>query len=211
MNFSEIPNWKKIEIDLSRLASYPKPKPSLEQYPTPVDLAVKVLRVAYLNGDIYGRVVLDLGCGTGILSIGAALLGAYYVIGVDIDRSALETASMNAETLDVSDTIDWVQADVASLNLKCKCDTVVQNPPFGVQRRGADRIFLFKALKTGRVVYSMHKSGTDEFIKSYVEKCGGRIEAIYVAEIEIPYLFSFHRKPRHSVKINVYKVVARHG
>ncbi|MEM2739413.1 MAG: METTL5 family protein [Candidatus Bathyarchaeia archaeon] len=203
-----MPDWVKIEIGLSKLVGYPKPKPSLEQYPTPVDLAVKILRVAYFNGDIYGRIVLDLGCGTGILSIGAALLGAYYVIGVDIDRSALEAASINAETLDVSDAIDWVQADVASLSLKCRCDTVVQNPPFGVQRRGADRIFLSKALEVGRVVYSMHKSGTDEFIKSYIEKCGGRIEAIYVAEIEIPYLFSFHRKPKHSVKINVYRVIA---
>lgn len=207
MNFSEIPDWRRIEIDLSKLTGYPKPKPSLEQYPTPVKLAVKVLRVAYFKGDIRGKVILDLGCGTGTLSIGAALLGAHYVIGVDIDRSALDVASMNAERLGVSDVIDWVQADVARLNLNGRCDTVIQNPPFGVQRRGADRIFLSKALENGRVVYSMHKSETDEFIKSYIEKYGGRIEAIYLSEIEIPYLFSFHRKPKHTVRINVYRVV----
>jgi putative methylase len=207
MSSLEMPDWRRIEIDLSKLIGYPKPKPSLEQYPTPARLAVKVLRVAYFNGDISGKTVLDLGCGTGILSIGAALLGADYVIGVDIDRSALEVASINAEALGVSKVVDWIQTDVASLNLKIRCDTVVQNPPFGVQRRGADRVFLSKALEIGRVVYSMHKAETDEFIKSYVEKYGGRIEAIYVAEIEIPYLFSFHRKPKRSVKINVYRMV----
>ncbi|MBS7642680.1 MAG: METTL5 family protein [Candidatus Bathyarchaeia archaeon] len=211
MNSLEIPDWREIEIKLSKLIGYPKPKPSLEQYSTPVDLAVKVLRLAYFRRDLYGKIVLDLGCGTGILSIGAALLGAEYVIGIDIDRSALEAASMNAKMLNVSDIIDWVQADVANFNLKGKCDTVIQNPPFGVQRRGADRVFLSKALEIGRIVYSMHKSETDEFIKNYIERYGGKIEAIYIAEIEIPYLFSFHRKPRHSVKINVYRVVSRDG
>jgi len=37
-------------------------------------------------GDISGCTVADLGCGCGILSIGAALLGASYVLGVDLDE-----------------------------------------------------------------------------------------------------------------------------
>jgi ribosomal protein L11 methyltransferase len=44
-----------------------------------------------------GASVLDYGCGSGILSIGAALLGAGAVLGVDIDAQAVATAQDNAQ------------------------------------------------------------------------------------------------------------------
>ncbi|SPJ16483.1 methylase for 50S ribosomal subunit protein L11 [Burkholderiales bacterium] len=44
-----------------------------------------------------GSSVLDYGCGSGILSICAAVLGAADVLGVDIDPQALATARSNAE------------------------------------------------------------------------------------------------------------------
>lgn len=43
-----------------------------------------------------GEAVLDVGCGSGILSIAALLLGAGYAIGVDIDPLAVKTARENA-------------------------------------------------------------------------------------------------------------------
>ncbi len=44
-----------------------------------------------------GSHVLDLGCGSGILSIGAILLGAADAVAVDIDQNAAATAAENAE------------------------------------------------------------------------------------------------------------------
>ena len=44
-----------------------------------------------------GRSVLDYGCGSGILGIAAAKLGAGNVLGVDIDDAALTSARDNAE------------------------------------------------------------------------------------------------------------------
>jgi ribosomal protein L11 methyltransferase len=44
-----------------------------------------------------GGSVLDYGCGSGILSICAALLGAADVLGVDIDEQAVATARANAQ------------------------------------------------------------------------------------------------------------------
>ena len=41
--------------------------------------------------------VLDIGCGSGILSIAALLLGAKSALGVDIDSLAVKTAVSNAE------------------------------------------------------------------------------------------------------------------
>ena len=43
-----------------------------------------------------GRTVLDLGCGSGILGIGALLLGCAHVTGCDIDPKAPEVAAANA-------------------------------------------------------------------------------------------------------------------
>ena len=49
--------------------------------------------------------VLDLGCGSGILSIGAILLGAGYACAVDIEQHSAETALENAEKNHISPDI----------------------------------------------------------------------------------------------------------
>ena len=49
--------------------------------------------------------VLDLGCGSGILSIAAAKLGANKVIGVDIDQLAVDATIENAQQNGVADKI----------------------------------------------------------------------------------------------------------
>lgn len=41
--------------------------------------------------------ILDMGCGSGILSIGAMLMGADSVVAVDIEQNAVETAAENAQ------------------------------------------------------------------------------------------------------------------
>jgi ribosomal protein L11 methyltransferase len=48
------------------------------------------------RGGVAGTSVLDVGCGSGILSIAAALLGAERVVGVDTDPLAVETTIDNA-------------------------------------------------------------------------------------------------------------------
>ena len=51
------------------------------------------------------RRVLDLGCGSGILAIAAASLGACEVTAIDIDPLALETTAHNAQINGVGDRI----------------------------------------------------------------------------------------------------------
>ena len=48
------------------------------------------------RGGIQGKRVLDVGCGSGILAIAAALLGAGSVVGVDTDPIAVEATAANA-------------------------------------------------------------------------------------------------------------------
>ena len=46
--------------------------------------------------DLSGKALMDMGCGSGILGIAAALLGATRVVGVDIEQTAADTAAENA-------------------------------------------------------------------------------------------------------------------
>lgn len=53
-----------------------------------------------------GRVVVDFGCGSGVLGIAAALLGAGRVVCIDNDPQALEATAANAARNGVSDRLD---------------------------------------------------------------------------------------------------------
>lgn len=55
------------------------------------------LRWIASQGDLAGRRVLDYGCGSGILAIGAAKFGAVQIDAVDIDEAAVESTRLNAE------------------------------------------------------------------------------------------------------------------
>jgi SAM-dependent methyltransferase len=51
--------------------------------------------------------VIDVGCGSGVLSFVAAKLGARHVIGCDLSPMAVEIARENAERLDLADRVEF--------------------------------------------------------------------------------------------------------
>jgi ribosomal protein L11 methyltransferase len=59
-------------------------------------LCLAALEAAAARGELDGSRVLDVGCGSGILSIAAARLGARRVSGLDIDPIAIEATLANA-------------------------------------------------------------------------------------------------------------------
>lgn len=215
-----------LETLLSQIEPHPSPKPSLEQYTIPANAAATVLYIAaYTFNDIIDKTVLDLGCGTGRLALGAAFLGAKQVIGVDIDKTAVKVASKNSEKTGLKNKVQWIVADIGAI---CgKFDTVIQNPPFGIQKRKADRKFLKKALEVGKSIYSLHRSShrdkaflkklkasrtntvlvfPSNFIKMFVERYNGKIKAVYPMLMTIPHMFNFHTKRRHEFVVDLYVV-----
>ncbi len=52
--------------------------------------------------ELKGKKILDLGCGSGILSIGAMLLGAESAVAVDIEENSAKTAQENAQKNNIS-------------------------------------------------------------------------------------------------------------
>jgi putative methylase len=209
---------------LSQIDPHPSPKPNLEQYTVPVDVAATMLHLAaYTYGDIIGKTVLDLGCGTGRLALGAAFLGARKAVGIDIDRDAVRSAFENSIKAELKGKADWIIGDIDSF--RGNVDTVLQNPPFGVQKRNADRRFIEKALESGKVIYSLHKHSERDkvlmnklkakkapislvapspFLKKFIETHDGKIRAIYAMAMTIPHTFSFHSKKKHVFIVDLF-------
>jgi len=197
-----------LEKALLQIEPHPSPKAYLEQYTIPTDIAAEVLFIAaYVHDDITEKVVVDLGCGTGRLAIGAVLLGAAEAVGVDIDKEAVKLAKKNAEKLGVNEKTSWIAGDIDVLH--GRFHAVLQNPPFGVQKRSADRKFLLKALQLAPRIYSLHKGGESNraFIKKFIEGHGGKVTGIFPMKLNIPKLFKFHTKRKHEVKVDLYRIV----
>jgi putative methylase len=187
-----------LEMKLERVLGIPDPDPAKEQYMTPAPLAARLLFDAYLAGDIEGCSVCDLGSGTGILGIGAALLGAERVVGIDEDMRLTMLAEENMKRLSVDCT--FITGDV-SLIIK-PFDTVIMNPPFGAQTVHADRPFIDAALRCAPVVYGIFNAGTIPFLTSYIK---GRavISGAVSASFPIKRMFSFHRRDIRDIPVEI--------
>lgn len=198
-----------LEIQLQSLERITDHKVSLESYPTPASIAATIIYAAEMeHGDIVGKTVCDLGCGDGVFAIGAALLGANRVIGIDLYSKALKAAKRNSTRLGTEDTVNLVLGDVSSLTFGEHVDTVVSNPPFGVKKRGADIGFLKTAISSAQVIYSIHLAGEKnrQYLKRVIQRLGGTVTQIETFEFPIPKIYEFHRKAKHLIRVDLYRI-----
>ncbi|HJJ36100.1 MAG TPA: METTL5 family protein [Methanocorpusculum sp.] len=192
---------KNLEMALQKIQGFSHPDAALEQYLTPPDLAARFLFDAYMHQDLDGLRVLDLGCGTGMLSIGAALLGAA-VTGIDCDPSALSVARGNAALFDVPVEFSQMRLPAESIDA---FDTVVMNPPFGAQNEHADRPFIETALAAAPVVWGIFNAGSIPFIRAYT-KGKAEMTAKVSAQLTIPRQFVFHTQDRLEIPVEIVRL-----
>lgn len=197
---------KDLEIFLSRLENFIRPRVKLEQYSTPSLIAADVLWDAFQKGHIQGKVIADLGCGTGIFGIGALYLGAKKVYFLDVDAEALEIAKKNVQMLG-----KYLGKKVAA-SFSCmfvsdfshRVDTIFQNPPFGVQNTHADKAFLEQAFSHASLVYSFHKFSTKSFVERFAEGKGFSVLEIYRYSFPLKPQFSFHTSRLKKVDVGCW-------
>ncbi|MFB6095319.1 MAG: METTL5 family protein [Halodesulfurarchaeum sp.] len=199
---------RELERRLASVADFTAPIPELEQYRTPADIAAHVIHRAALEGDIEGRTVVDLGTGTGMFAIGAAIAGAGHIVGMEADAAALEQARRNAAGQGVTRDIDWVIADATRSPLCVEGATVLMNPPFGAHRsnRHADRAFLETASRIASVSHSFHNEGSRDFVESFVADRGGTITHAFQATISLPRQFTHHDREAEPIDAEVYRI-----
>lgn len=204
-----------LAIELSRLAAFEKADIRLEQYPTDSEIAAEILWFAYMNGDIKGKLIADLGCGAGILGIGALLLGARFVYFVDADKKALNALVQNLASFHMDRTsYQIINKQMQDFNVTNKTnknsqenkniDIVIQNPPFGTKKQHADRQFLEKAFALSPKIYSFHKSSTRSFIKAIAETHKFTSKLIKEFNFPIKAGYKFHKQRIHRVKVDCW-------
>lgn len=193
---------------LSELRSFEHPRIDLEQYSTPPEIAAHVAHVMGRFDDVTGHVVVDLGAGTGSLSLAVALAGPDRVIGIERDPSALATAVENERTVRPSVGIEWIVGDVARLPICTDGTTVISNPPFGAQRSNvhADRAFLAAAETIGRVSYTFHNAGSREFVEAFTEDHGGSVTHGWSVTFDLERQFDFHRHEITPIEAELYRI-----
>ena len=204
----KITRKKHLEMRLQNIPSHPKPKVGLEQYTTPSVIASDLIWNAFGFGDIEDRNVLDLGCGTGIFTIGSALMGASSSIGVDIDEDSIQLAKDVSEKLKL-DNVEFIVSDIDEFNQPLNTDTLFQNPPFGSQRnadKGQDLKFVKKAIEIdAKVIYSFHMASTEEFLIKFYEDNNLKITHIFRYKFPIPKIYEFHNKEKQIVNVIVIR------
>ena len=207
-------NKKQLISIIQNTETFTKPKIELEQYCIDAICAVDIIYFAGFEfNDIKNKFVIDLGSGTGRLSIASALLNASAVLSVDIDFLALNTLKKNVFNLGLENVILPLCIDVKNLEFSKKTlfsnlkITTIMNPPFGVQKRTADRIFLEKAFSFSDVVYSIHLAGDKvlKFISKFCKKFNWYIDNFFLYKMILERSFQFHTKKVKSIDVNVFR------
>lgn len=196
-----------LERELSVVSGFEEPSPRLEQYPTPADIAAHLVHLAAVQGDLE-RTIVDLGTGTGMLALGAALSGAPCVVGIDRDQSALTRARENERRVAPPTRPDWVRGDATDPPLAVENATVVMNPPFGAQRGNehADKAFLETTADIAGISYSIHNAGSRSFLEAFAEDRGGTVTHAFAVDLDLPRQFDFHTAARQTIDAEAYRI-----
>lgn len=208
---------KELETCLQDLEGFRAPRIDLEQYETQPHLAARTLfSIEQSYGDIDGKIVADLGCGPGRLSIGASFLGADICYGFDVDPNIADIFHENCSMAEV-DNVECILQDVTNFRpgipnrFEKFFDTVILNPPFGTKNnKGIDVSFLLAALVLSKKsVYSFHKSATREFFLRKAKDWNVQIEVVAELRFDLPQTFKRHTRESVDVRVDLLRTVHR--
>lgn len=186
---------------LEKVPPFPRPRADREQLLSPSEAAATLLELADRLDGLRGTSLLDLGSGTGRLALGAAALGAAPVRGIEIDPEAVAAARRAAAALQLD--VEFSVGDVAAA--RGAADLVVMNPPFGAQRRHADRPFWDRAFALARrSVYAFALKDSRTFIARQAVDRGAHIVEVAPVAWSLERTFPHHERPRVALDVDLW-------
>ncbi|MFW9969404.1 MAG: METTL5 family protein, partial [Candidatus Odinarchaeota archaeon] len=209
---------KELISIIQNTESFSNPKIELEQYCIDANSAVDIIYYAgFEYTDISEALIIDLGAGTGRLSIACTFFNASFVLSVDIDIFALEILKRNILSLKLNNTIFPICADIEYFELSKRLlpnglkITTIMNPPFGVQSKFADRLFLKKAFSFSDIVYSIHLANkkTRKFISRYAEKHNWKVDNLLPYYMVLERAFPFHTQKTKEINVDIYRFIKK--
>lgn len=124
------------------------------------------LCLTWLEGqDLRDKVIIDFGCGSGILAIAALKLGAKRVIGIDIDPQAITASRDNATRNGVSEQLELYLPD--DLPVGIQADVLVANILAGPLRQLSTQIEALVSAQGSLALSGILDSQADELIEVY--------------------------------------------
>src|SRR3989338_3856970 len=90
----------------------------------------------------------------------------------------------------------FVNCDVSEFNKKV--DIVIMNPPFGVQKRKADKSFLETGMKISKKIYSIHKIESKNFIEKLCKENNFTVLNIIEKNLTINKTYRFHKYKKYT-------------
>ncbi|HYA10571.1 MAG TPA: 50S ribosomal protein L11 methyltransferase [Thermoplasmata archaeon] len=188
---------------LQGVPAFVDPRADLEQVVTPAEAAATLLALADRYDGLRGRSVVDLGCGTGRLALGAAALGASPVLGVDVDPTAVAVGTRTAASAGLEVELRVARVD----QVRTPADIVVMNPPFGAQRQHADRPFWDAAYALARrSIYAFSLAASRTFIaRRAVDRAAHVLEIVPVPWV-LGRTFPHHSRPRVDLDVDLWAI-----
>lgn len=105
-----VPSWEKYENKNNRVCLNIDPGAAFGTGTHATTSLCLALLENYVNAETE---MLDIGTGSGILSIASVLLGAKNAVGVDIDAQSVKTAKENAQINKIADKCEFLVGDLA--------------------------------------------------------------------------------------------------
>lgn len=201
---------KQLAVILSKLKGFDKPNIKLEQYQTPSDIAAEWVWQMALASEVEEKVIADFACGPGIIGMALLIMGAKKIHFLDCDKNIIEICKENynylQETFEGVGEAEFHLCDIKDFKTEETIDFVVENPPFGTKEKHVDKKFLEQAFKTSKIVYSMHKSTTENFVRAISKDHKFQITHKWFYKFPLPRTMKHHKKEKEFVDVDLWRM-----